>query len=66
MTTDQKAAYIFAQSVCAMGDILGMQAENMNRDARDETMAYDDKAFFEVCKKYGIHHEEIHKFIAGR
>ena len=66
MKDDQKAAYIFAQSICAMGEILGMQAENMQRDAHDETMAYVDKDFFEVCKKYGIHHEEIHKFIAGR
>ena len=65
MTDEQKAAWIMSQSVCALADIMGMHAENMARDARDEMMAYEDEAFFEVPKKYGIHHQQVIDFITS-
>jgi hypothetical protein len=62
MTPEQKAAYIFAQSVCALAEIEGMKALNMYRDSRGETIAYDDNAIMSVIDKYGIHHNGVCKF----
>ena len=56
MTEEQSAAYIFSQAVCALAEIEGMKALNMYRASRDETIAYDDKCFFDVIDKYCIHH----------
>ena len=55
MTPEQKAAYIQAQAACAMAEIAGMQAENMQREHRGESMAYVEDDFVEIPNKYGIH-----------
>ena len=55
MTPEQKAAYIQAQAACAMADVAGMQAENMQREHRGEAMAYVEEDFVEIPNKYGIH-----------
>jgi hypothetical protein len=50
------AAYINAQATCAMIEAMGMQAENKQREIQGYSIAYDDKAFFDLIEKYGIHH----------
>ena len=59
MTPEQKAAYVFAQSVSAMAEIEGMKALNTERDQRGHTLAYDEAAFLEIPNKYGIHHNAV-------
>jgi len=48
MTENERAAYIFSQSVAALAKIEGMKAENMQRAAVGECMAYSDGDFFRV------------------
>ena len=45
MTQEQKAAYIIGEAACLMARVAGMQAENQNRMARGETVAYLEDAF---------------------
>lgn len=59
MTPEQKAAYVIAQSVCAMAEIESMKALNTYRQMRDETIAYDEEAFLTVIDKYGISHNAV-------
>lgn len=59
MTQEQEAAYVFAQSVCALAEIEGMKAENMQREFLGKAMAYDAGAFVAVIKKYDIHHNAV-------
>ena len=54
MTDEQKAAFIHAQTVCAMAEIAGMQAENTYREMRGETIAYAGGSFDEIADKFGI------------
>lgn len=59
MTEEQKAAYIYAQAVCALAEIEAMKALNTYREMRGETIAYDEEAFLSVPTKYRIHHNDI-------
>ena len=59
MTPEQRAAYIFAQSVSAMAEIEGMKAENSDRLSKGLSIAYGDEAFFAVPEKFGITHNQI-------
>ena len=59
MTPEQQAAYINAQTACATIEATGMQAENMQRALRGESMAYDEEAFMSVIDRYGIHHNSV-------
>lgn len=62
MTPEQKAAYIYAQSVSALAEIQGMIAENQNRERRGYSQAYDEQAFAEVPARWGIHSNQIIDF----
>lgn len=59
MTEEQKAAYVIAQSACAMILALGMEAENKHREHRGEAMAYGYSAFNALLEEYGIHHNAV-------
>lgn len=59
MTPEQKAAYIIAQAACAMAEIEGMKAENMQRQQRGESMAYVEDDFIGIPDKYGIHDNAV-------
>ncbi len=45
MTPEQKAAYVFAQSVAAMAEIEAMKAANQMREMNGHTIAYGEEAF---------------------
>ena len=64
MTDEQKASYVMSQTICAMGELMGMQAENMQRQATGQKMAYYDEDFFKVPENYGIHHPAVIAFLA--
>jgi hypothetical protein len=59
MTSEQKAAYIFSQAVCALAEIEGMKAGNSHRLSTDGCISYDDEAFFAVAEKYGLGHNSV-------
>ena len=59
MTAEQRAAYIMSQSSCALIEAMGMQAENMQREALGQSMAYNDKAFIELINRFSIHHNAV-------
>ncbi len=59
MTPEQQAAFIQAQPACAQVEALGMHAENMQREALGQSMAYDEEAFHSLITKYGIHHNAV-------
>ena len=59
MTPEQRAAYITAQAACAIAEIEGMKAENMQREALGQSMAYVFDDFFAITEKYPIHHNAV-------
>ena len=59
MDDTQRAAFIFAQSVCALAEIQGMVALNDYRKALGQQVAYDDEDFFAVPDKYPINHNAV-------
>ena len=59
MTPEQRAAYIMAQAACANAEVAGMTAENMQRAALGQSMAYDESAFVAVIENYSIHHNSV-------
>lgn len=59
MTPEQKAAYVMAQAACAIAEVEGMKAENMQRQQRGESMAYVEDDFAGIADKYGIHHNAL-------
>lgn len=54
MTSEQKAAYIYAKTVSMYAEIQGMVAENQQRIHRNESIAYDLDAFMLLRDKYGL------------
>jgi hypothetical protein len=65
MNENQRAAFLIAQSVVAQAEIAGMTAENMQRQAVGNSMAYGDDAFFAVIDKYGLSHNVAISFLRG-
>jgi len=59
MTPEQTAAYVTAQAACANAEVAGMTAENMQRAALGQSMAYDEAAFVAVIENYSIHHNAV-------
>jgi hypothetical protein len=59
----QKAAYINAMTASATAEIFGMHAENMQRQAVGQSMAYDEKAFEDVITRHGLHHNAVVDFL---
>ena len=59
MADEQKAAYINAQTACAMIEAMGMVAENALRKQREDTIAYTFADFMGLIEKYGIYHNAV-------
>jgi len=58
MDKDQRAAFLNSQSVCAMIEAMGMQADNKQREFKGEAVAYPKEAFDGLQVKYGISHNQ--------
>ena len=54
MTEEQKAAYIYSQSVAAMCEVEAMKAENHQRCCEGQSQAYDSQAFLLIIYRYGL------------
>ena len=59
MTPEQKAAFVFSQSVAAMAAIESMKVTNRERVSKGNTEAYDEKAFLEVIDNYNIGYNDV-------
>lgn len=59
MTPDQAAAYVMAQSVLLSARIAGMMAENMQRQHRNESMAYTEEHFSAAAQEYAVGHNTV-------
>ena len=59
MTSEEKVAYIVAQTTCAMIEAMGMVAENQYRVQCGGNILYGDEAFDALSDKYGIHHNAV-------
>lgn len=64
MTESQSAAYIMAQTACALAEIESMKAANRERERKGEVIAYPEESFLEIPDKYGLHHNAIMPFYA--
>lgn len=63
MTPEVKAAEINARAARAVVKALGMYSENMQRQARGHTIAYDDAAFFKLVDAEGLDDDSIWRMI---
>ena len=59
MTDEQQISYVNAQAAAAQIEAAGMTAENMQRAALGQSMAYDVNAFTALIDKYGISHNTV-------
>lgn len=66
MNENQQAAYIASQAACLMAEVLGMQAENMQRQYKGESMAYVMKDFEEAILRNGMYHNQVCTYFHGR
>lgn len=46
-----RAAVLMARAAALMAEVAGMQAENQQRMHREESIAYDGKAFFDAIER---------------
>jgi len=60
-STARNLTYVFAMAIGGLIRAMGMQALNLHRLQRGETIAYDDTAFFDLADEYGLHHDTIMK-----
>ena len=59
MNEQQKAAYIFSQSVCALIELEAMKQANRDREANCQASAYREEDFMELFNKYFIGHNDV-------
>ncbi len=56
MTPEQSAAYINGMAASMLVRMEGMKAENVWRERRGESPAYNESAFEALVVEYGVHH----------
>lgn len=59
MDKTAEAAYVIAQSSCAMIEAVGMQVANKQRESVGKSPAYSEQDFYDLVEKYGISHNVI-------
>jgi len=59
MTEEQKAAYVFAQSVAALIELESMCTANAERESRGEPQAYSEEKILSLQCKYGVSHNAV-------
>jgi len=55
MTDEQKASYVFAQSISALIEALAMHTENTERISKGLSIAYGEDKIYALIGYYGIH-----------
>jgi hypothetical protein len=62
MTSEQKAAYIYSQTVCALAEIEGMKAANEQKAYDGFGPTYREKDFMAMIVKWGISPKTVSEF----
>ncbi len=65
MNENEKAAFIMSQVVCAQARIAGMQAENMQRQALDQSMSYNESDFASIESEFKIGSNDVLEYLKG-
>ena len=63
MTLEERAAYINSQVACALIEMEGMKAENMQRAHLGQSMAYSDTSFIALIERYGIGYNAVLSYL---
>lgn len=63
MTPEQKAAFVIANSVAVLGQLLAMHHKNMQRQHRGEANAYTEEQFIECADSRGLGWNELIGFL---
>lgn len=66
MNTDQRIVFIRSQTVCAMAEIEGMKADNIDRQSRGESLAYYGDDFNRIPGTYGLEHDQVIAYLMGK
>lgn len=59
MTKEQKAAYVYSQTTCALIEMQSQVMANFERQRKGEAIAYNEEAFYDLINKWGIHHNDV-------
>jgi hypothetical protein len=65
MNSEQRVAYINAQTACVNAIVSGMCSENMNRAVRGESPAYVEKDFLAVLSSHCVQHNDVISYLQG-
>lgn len=66
MDEQQRAAFLNAQTACAMIEAMGMAADNQARAFHNEPPAYAKGAFDALIDQYGIGHNAAVTWLHGQ
>ena len=61
----QDAVYVMGMAAGSLIEAMGMQAENLKRQAKGEMPAYDEKDFNRVIENRGLHHNTLMSSVYG-
>ena len=59
MTAEQQAAYVNAQTACALIEMHAMEAQNRQDASVGRNPTYVQSDFLGLIEKYGLHHNAV-------
>jgi len=65
MNPEARVAYIHSQTICAMAEIEGMKADNLQKQIRGEYPIYGKEDFENVPARFGVHHNQVIEYLRG-
>lgn len=63
MNENERAVFLMSQTACALIEMEGMKAANIERESHGYALAYGEEAFLALIEKYGIHHNAALKCV---
>lgn len=63
MNLEARVAFIHSQIICALAEIEGMKADNLQKQIRGEYPIYGKEDFENVTLRYGIHHNGVIEYL---
>lgn len=65
MNENQRAALLISQSIAAIIEAMGMQAENEQRKTHGYSMAYTMEDFVALNERFGLYHNQALSLLQG-
>ncbi len=66
MNDEQRLIYVRGILLQAEIEMQAMIAENKIREAEGKSLAYDEEAFMDLIKRYGVHHNALVDALCGK